>query len=191
MPAPFRSRSHSSSLLLGLAVVFALLMRFQRFRFLMHRISLSMPVVGPLLKDYHLVSMCRTLGILIKSSVLILEAATVAADTATNLVYRKELQGLHRSITKGSNIAKHFKKNPRIFPSMLAHMIEIGESTGNLSDTLLYLADMYEEDFDEQTKRLSSVIEPVMMIVMGVVVGFIAVSIITPIYEVTQHLNPR
>jgi len=177
--------------LMGLAVLFTLLMRLQRFRFAIHRINLSIPVVGSLFKDYYLVNMCRTLGILVKSSVHILEATTIAADTSTNLVYRKELQNLHRSITRGSNIAKHFQKNPRLFPNILAQMIEIGENTGNLSDTFLYLADMYEEDLDEQTKRLSSVIEPVMMIGMGLLVGFIAVSIITPIYEVTQHLNPR
>ena len=164
-----------------LAVVFAILMRFSRFRFAVHRISLVVPILGPLLKDYHLVNMCRTLGILIKSSVLILEAAIVAADTSTNLAYQKEIHGLHRSITKGSNLAKHFQKNTKLFPNILTQMIEVGESTGNLSDTFLYLADMYEEDLDEQTKRLSSVIEPVMMIGMGLLVGFIAISIITPI----------
>lgn len=173
------------------AILFTLLMRIQRFRFVVHRITLSMPIIGSLFKDYYLVNMCRTLGILIKSSVHILEATTIAADTSTNLAYRKELQELHRSINKGSNVAKHFQKNQRLFPNIMAQMIEIGENTGNLSDTFLYLADMYEEDLDEQTKRLSSVIEPVMMIGMGLLVGFIAISIITPIYEVTQHLNPR
>lgn len=181
-------------LILSLVVfagVFAFLMRLKPFRFAIHRINLSIPVVGPLFKDYYLVNICRTLGILVKSSVHILEATTIAADTSTNLVYRKELQNLHRSITRGSNLTKHFEKNPRLFPIMLSQMIDIGETTGNLSDTFLYLADMYEEDLDEQTKRLSSVIEPVMMIGMGLLVGFIAVSIITPIYEVTKHLNPR
>ena len=178
------------SLVVG-AGVFAFLMRFKPFRFAMHRITLSIPIVAPLFKDYHLVNMCRTLGLLTKSQVGVLEATTITADTSTNLVYRKELQNLHRSITRGSNIAKQFQKNPRLFPDILSQMIEIGETTGNLSDTLLYLADMYEDELDEQTRRLSSVIEPVMMIGMGLLVGFIAISIITPIYEVTQHLNPR
>ena len=72
---------------------------------------------------------------------------------------------------------------------MLSQLIAIGETTGNLSETLLYLSDFYETELDEITKNLSSVLEPILMIVMGVVVGFIAVSIITPIYEVTQYIK--
>jgi type IV pilus assembly protein PilC len=74
---------------------------------------------------------------------------------------------------------------------MLSHMVAVGETTGSLSDTLVYLGEIHESELDEQTKRLSSVIEPVMMIGVGFMVGFIAISIITPIYEVTQHLSPK
>lgn len=177
--------------LVVLAVVFAFLMRVGRFRFMMNRLALRLPIVGMLLKNYHIINICRTLGILFKSQVNILEAVTVAADTTPNLVYRRELQHLHRAVTKGGTISKHFEKHPRLFPGMLTQMISIGETTGNLSDTLIYLAEIYEQEFDEQTSRLSSIIEPAMMIMMGLLVGFIAVSIITPIYEVTQHLNPK
>lgn len=174
-----------------LTVAFTFLMRVWRFRFQMNRLVLRLPIVGMLFKSYHLINMCRTLGILFKSQVNILEAVTVASDTTPNLVYRRELQHLHRAVTKGGTISKHFEKHPQLFPGMLTQMIAIGETTGNLSDTLIYLAEIYEQEFDEQTSRLSSIIEPAMMILMGLLVGFIAVSIITPIYEVTQHLNPK
>ena len=68
-------------------------------------------------------------------------------------------------------------------------MLSIGETTGNLSETFLYLAEMYEQDVDDLTKNLSSMIEPVLMIFMGAMVGFVAISIITPIYSITQKLT--
>ena len=70
-------------------------------------------------------------------------------------------------------------------------MIAIGEKTGNLAETFVYVAEIYEQDLDEKTKRLQTVIEPLLMIFMGLIVGFVAVSIITPIYDITQHLQPK
>ena len=87
-------------------------------------------------------------------------------------------------------MSTHMEKNVRLFPPILSQMVTVGESTGNLSDTMLFLAEMYEGEVDEQTKNLSTVIEPVLMVFMGIIVGFVAISIITPIYEITQHLNP-
>jgi len=156
-----------------MVVMFAFLMRYKSFRFVIDKISLVIPIVGPLLKDYQIVNICRTMGTLFRSQVRLLEAVTITSETTTNLVYRKELEHLHRSLARGGNIATHLEKHPNLFP------------------TLLYIAQIYEEELDEQTKRLSSVIEPAMMLMIGLVVGFIAVSVITPIYEVTQHLNPK
>jgi len=174
-----------------MVVMFAFLMRYKSFRFVIDKISLVIPIVGPLLKDYQIVNICRTMGTLFRSQVRLLEVVTITSETTTNLVYRKELEHLHRSLARGGNIATHLEKHPNLFPDIATQMIAIGESTGNLSDTLLYIAQIYEEELDEQTKRLSSVIEPAMMLMIGLVVGFIAVSVITPIYEVTQHLNPK
>ena len=83
-----------------------------------------------------------------------------------------------------------FRSRRRYFPDMISHMVAVGETTGNLSDTFIYLAEMYEQDLDDLTKNLSGLLEPVLMIFMGVLVGFVAVSIITPIYSVTQKLKP-
>ena len=177
--------------LIILIIAFVFAMRIKRFRFIMHSIFLRIPVVGGLLKNYYLTNISRTLGVLFKSNVRVLEAITVTADTTANLVYERELRNLHDAIKRGGSIAKQLEDRPRLFPPMLTQMITIGERTGNLSDTLLYIGEIYEGELDEETKRLSSLIEPAMMLCMGVLVGFIAVSIITPIYEVTQHLNPK
>ncbi len=172
-------------------ILFAFGLRSKRFKFFIHRSLLRIPITGDIIQYYHLTNICRTLGLLLKGQVRVLEAVNVTAESATNLPYRKELEDLKTAVTRGSNIASHLEKNPGLFPFMLTDMIAIGEKTGNLSDTLIYLAGIYEQELNEKTKQLSSVIEPVMMLVMGLIIGFIAISIITPIYEVTQHLTPR
>ncbi len=179
-----------AGLVVGLIALFIAL-RDERVRFIFDHFLLKIPVMGDVLQHYHISNTCRTMGLLLKSNVRVLESVTVAAETSSNLPYRYALAHLKTAITKGSNIAKQLEKKPGLFPIMLTEMIAIGEKTGNLSETFLYLSGIYEQELDEKTKRLSSTIEPAMMLGMGLLVGFIAVSIITPIYEVTQHLQPR
>ncbi|MDP1689243.1 MAG: type II secretion system F family protein, partial [bacterium] len=103
--------------------------------------------------------------------------------------YRNECYIAAKGVLKGKNISKHLEKNPHIFPDIAAQMIAIGETTGNLSETLIYLSELYESEVDDLTKGLSSSIEPALMIFMGLIVGFIAISVITPIYSITQNIR--
>lgn len=181
-------------LILGLIlfiIAFIVAHKYYRFRFFVDRMILRIPFMGGVIQYYHLSNLTRTMGLLLKGQLRVIEAIEVARDTTASLPYAKELDHLKIAITKGSSIARHLEKEPKLFPSMLTEMVSVGETTGNLSETLVYLAQIYEQELAEKTKQLSSVIEPAMMIVMGVLVGFIAISIITPIYEVTQHLAPR
>lgn len=163
----------------------------KRFRSFLDSAILITPIAGDVFRHYNLSNICRTLGLLLRGQVRVIEAISVSAETSSSPLYKDELNNLKEAIKKGSSISKYLETNPRLFPSMLTEMIAIGEKTGNLSETLTYLAQIYEQELAEKTKRLSSVIEPAMMIIMGILVGFIAISIITPIYEVTQHLTPR
>ena len=86
-------------------------------------------------------------------------------------------------------ISKSLEMQTKLFPDLAAHLIAIGETTGNLPETFIYLSEMYEVEVEEMTKNLSSAIEPVLMAFMGIVVGLVAISVITPVYEVTQHLQ--
>ncbi|MEK7062810.1 MAG: type II secretion system F family protein [Patescibacteria group bacterium] len=176
---------------LAIGAFFGAMRLLKPFRYFIHAVVLRIPFMGSLLTHYYIVNICRTFGILFKSQVRIVEAVEITAATCGNLVYRRAVMGLRDFVIKGGTISKCLETNRRLFPHMLCQMIYIGETTGNLSDTLMHLGEIYEEELDEQTKRLSSVIEPFTMIIMGILVGFIAISIITPIYEVTQHLNPR
>ena len=82
-----------------------------------------------------------------------------------------------------------FLSAPLLYPEMLSHMVAIGEKSGNLSTTFIYLSEFYENEFEDLTKNLSSAIEPALMIMMGILVGFVAISVITPIYSITQSLH--
>jgi type IV pilus assembly protein PilC len=176
------------------ALVAALLFarsRFEGMRFWGDRILLNIPLAGSIAKSYNLANFTRTLGLLLKSGVHITEAMDIVASTTTNRLYRKAYGAIAKSLTKGEPMSRSLERYPKLFPDMAAHMVSVGEKTGNLSNTLIYLSELYENDVDELTKNLSSSIEPVLMIVMGLLVGLIAVSVITPIYAITQHLEPK
>lgn len=166
-----------------------ILKKSNAFHTLFDRGTLKIPVIGSMVQYYNISNLSRTLGLLLKSGIKLSEAVVVTADATTNRVYKKELHALLEVVERGDKISLHLKKRRRYFPSILCHMVAVGERSGTLSETLLYLADMYDNEVDEFTKNLSTLIEPVLMVFMGVLVGFIAVSIITPIYGITQNLQ--
>ena len=131
------------------------------------------------------------MSILLRSDVRIIEAMELVAESTRNLSYREQLLLAREEITKGQKISLQFKQSSRHFPTLMAQMLSVGESTGNLGGTFAYLSEMYEEDIAELTKNMTTLLEPVLMIIMGTVVGFIAISIITPIYSITQSLQPH
>ena len=144
-----------------------------------------------MVRHYNLTNTTRTLGLLLKSGISLHESLAITIDTTENLQYKKAFEDVSRGVMKGKTISDSICRKSIAFPDMLEHMIAIGERSGNLSTTLIYLSEYYENEFDDLTKNLSSSIEPLLMIVMGVLVGFVAISIITPIYGITQHLQPK
>src|SRR3990167_4789691 len=177
-------------ILLGVVVALTLLSRIQKVRFFLDRVVLQIPILGRLFQYYHIVNFCRTLGLLLKSDVRIMEATLITAETSTSFVYKKSLMELAETVKKGGKMSLYLESRENLYPPMVSQMITVGEVSGKLSDSLVYLADIYEEEIDELTKNLSSTIEPLLMIVMGLIVGFVAISIITPIYQLTQNLQP-
>lgn len=172
-------------------ILFLILLRVPTFRLIAHQVLLYLPLFGRISRNYNTSNFCRTLGLLLKSDVKVVEAVAITADTLGNLVFRAELKHISVQIAKGEEIAPHLEAKSHLFPPMVAQMVALGEQTGNLSETLIYLSEFYEKEVDETTKNLSTVLEPLLMVTMGAVVGFVAISIITPIYEVTQSLRPR
>lgn len=181
--------------LLGLAALFLglwfLIKKQPKVKFFSDRLILKLPFIGEMIRSYQLTSFCRTLGLLLKSGITVGDAMRIIADSTANLVYKHEYEKLAKSISKGKKIYLQLESAPKLFPEIATQMIATGEISGNLSETLIYLSQMYENEVDDLTKNLSSALEPALMIFMGVMVGFLAISIITPIYEITQHITPK
>jgi type IV pilus assembly protein PilC len=181
--------------LLGLIIlailIFLVRARFERVRVFGDHVLLSLPVVGRVARAYNLTNFCRTLGLLLRSGITLTSAIEITAETTPNRVYRAAAARVAAQVVRGEPLSKGLVEQPGLYPDIMGHMVSIGEKTGTLSPTLGYLGELYEEEVDELTKGLSNSIEPVLMIVMGLLVGIIAVSVIMPIYEITQHLSPK
>ncbi|MDP3880692.1 MAG: type II secretion system F family protein [bacterium] len=154
-----------------------------------HRTLLSLPVIGKIVIKVNSTTFTRVLGLLLKSGVQIIEAVEITASTMDNYVYRREIQKGAEELRKGDFFSKYIRTKKKFFPVTLVNMIEVGENTGNLTENLAYLAEFYEGEVDETLKNLSSIIEPILLLIMGLLVGFIALSVITPIYSISQTLT--
>lgn len=173
-----------------LTTVYLGLNRTDQFCFMRDKFMLRMPIFGRLIQYYNISNSCRTLGLLLKNEVRITEALVIVAESTSNRVYRSALNVAQNNISTGKTLSSQLQAEPQIFPSEVANLIQAGELSGNLSSTLIYLSNMYSEDIRDWTKNLTTMLEPVLMLIMGLAVGFIAISIITPIYGITQNLHP-
>jgi type IV pilus assembly protein PilC len=160
-----------------------------QLRYALDRVILALPIIGAIAKSYNCAQFCRTLKITTASGISLAESLHITADVTKNTVFKKAYIDFEHHIVRGEKISTALRGYPHIFPMMLSPMIHIGETTGALSQTLEYLSQLYDGEVDEQTKNLSNSIEPILLLTMGLLVGLIAVSIITPIYEVTKHLG--
>lgn len=172
-----------------LLVILFLLLRNKKIRFYFDHFLLYIPIFGKIFRNVSLSNLCRTLGMTLKSGVKVVEAISITAGSIPSLAYKGQLIQAAEEVKKGETLASHFMKNKHLFPPIVSQMISVGETAGNLSETLLYLSEFYESEVSEATKNLSNVLEPVLMVLMGIIVGFVAISIITPIYEVTRSVG--
>lgn len=165
------------------------LRKSERLRYGRDRLLLSLPLVGNMLRSYHVANASRTLGLLLRSGMRLSEALPVTAETAQNLVYRKHFEEFTHAVVRGERLSSAVLRSGAAFPDLFANLIAVGERTGTLSETLIHLSDLHDGEVDEFARNLSTLIEPLLMVVMGVVVGFIAIAIITPIYGITETLQ--
>lgn len=171
------------------AIAVVVYRKIEPIRRLIDHVLLRTPIIGPIIRGYNLTNICRTMSLLLKSGIPITEAISITSDTTVNRVYKSQLHQLSNHVMKGDRLVTYIERQTHVFPGIFANTVAVGERTGRLSETFMYLAEMYESDVDDVTKNLSNTIEPILMIVMGVIVGFVAVSVITPIYGITQQLQ--
>lgn len=166
----------------GLGVwLFKKWMKTPKGQYTVDEISLKLPVFGILLKKVAIAKFSRTLGTLIKSGVPILQGLETVAKTAGNKVIEKAIDASRDSIKEGGRISDPLKK-AGIFPPMVIQMISVGEETGGLDTMLNKIADFYDQEVDTAVKGLTSMIEPIIIIVLGFVVGTIVIAMFMPMF---------
>lgn len=177
--------------IVAFAAFFFIRSRVGAIRYGTDRLLLSIPIAGDIARAYNAANFCRTLGLLLNAGVHVAESLSITAEVTKNVVYKNAYRRVALEVVKGDTISKHLAKETALFPELVPHMIAIGEATGSLVETLGYLAEMFEAEVDEKTKNLSNTIEPILLVIMGLIVGLIAVSVITPIYDITKNLGNR
>lgn len=149
---------------------------------------LKLPVFGHIVSISALVESTRTLAILISSGISILEALSIVVDATDNSVYQQALLSVSHKVEKGISLGTALDQQ-KIFPPILVQMSQVGEQTGNLDDTLFRLSKYFEMESEMATKTMTTLIEPMILVVLGVGVGFLVMSVITPIYNLTNSFK--
>ena len=140
---------------------------------------MSMPIMGQIIAKTSVARFSRTLGTLLAAGVPILEALDITADTSGNAVYRQALGKVHNAIREGESFATPLRQTKVVDP-MVVNMIDVGEETGELDTMLTKIADTYDSEVETLVSSLTSLMEPVMVIVLGCIVGFIVVALFMP-----------
>lgn len=174
--------------IVGFMVLFKLFLRLPGIKYILNRFFLLVPILGTMIKNYNLANISRTLSLLLKSGINVVEAITSTSNSISNPVYKDALMDATENVREGKAMYIYLEKHGHLFSPTFIRMVQIGERTGNLTHNLGYLSDFYEEELDKTVKALPTIFEPLMLIILGLLVGFIALSIITPIYEITQQI---
>lgn len=185
---------HSGLLtLLVLAILIAALgAAYERSRALRkecERVCFSLPFIGSMLRTYHVGGSTRTLALLIEGGMPIGDALRAAAEASGSIMHAECLAELAIIAEEGAPLASYLRSRTNLFPQLVADMTAAGEASGALSGAFRSLSVYYENEFDESARRLSSLVEPLLMALMGGAVGFVAIAMISPLYEITQHLH--
>ncbi len=148
-----------------------------------HLFLLKLPKFGDLLLKREIAAFTRTLGSLLRNGVPILNALSISSEVMTIRPIRAEIEKIPESITQGSGMAPSLRSSP-LFPPIVVNMVAIGEETGQLPDILLRVADSYEVQVERAIKTVTSIIEPIIILVLGLIVGFIVIAMLLPVFSI-------
>jgi general secretion pathway protein F len=172
-------------IVVGLALLHRALMRGAEYRYRVDKLKLRMPILGDLFRKAAVSRFAVSMSTLLKSGVPVLEALTIVKDVVHNGVIARVLDTVHDRIIEGTDIATPIKKSG-VFPPVVGYMIAVGEQTGQLEELLDRIAETYDEEVAVQTQKVTSLLEPILIVFMAVVVGFIVVSVMQPILRISD-----
>jgi type IV pilus assembly protein PilC len=174
----------------GVVVVvgYNLLVRVPKGLAFVDAVKLRVPLFGDLIKKGAISRFSRTLGTLVTSGVPILQALNITRETAGNVVLAGAIQNVHDSVKEGESIVQPLEKSG-VFPPMVVSMIDVGEETGQLPEMLLKVADVYDDEVDNTVAGLTSLLEPIMIVMLAVIVGTIVIALFLPLISIIQGLQ--
>lgn len=149
---------------------------------------LHLPVIGTIVKQSNSARTARTLSSLLASGVPYLHAVNITQEVVQNSFYKNVLEDAKKNIELGKPVSEVFESNQHLYPIFVTEMTTVGEETGDLGSMFLKVAIFYEDEISEKTKNLSTIIEPILMVIIGAAVGFFAVSMISPMYSLVEEL---
>ena len=165
-----------------------LFLRTKMGRHLVDNVSVRIPVIGGMIKEFESARTTRTLSSLLSSGVEIIVALDVTIDVLQNHLYKDVLRQVRMAVEKGEPMSAVFIGHDHLYPVFVGEMVSVGEEIGKISEMLMSVANYYEEEVDQKTKDLSTIIEPVLMIIIGIGVGIFAVSMLAPTYSLVDYI---
>ncbi|MDD2658031.1 MAG: type II secretion system F family protein, partial [Candidatus Pacebacteria bacterium] len=184
--------AHASLVFSGLFACIAGIVLFVRSEFggsIVLAVALRLPVISELVRETYTARAARTLSSLLASSVPVLDALSITKEVVHSRVFADVIAEAEEHVRKGEPLSTSFGAYPKLYPIMMSDMLAVGEETGKVAEMLKQIAEFYEADVAQKTKDLSTIIEPILMIVIGTFVGIFAVSMIAPIYQLSSAIN--
>lgn len=175
-------------IIIALIITYIVLNRRKTTRYYIDAIKLKMPVIGNLLRKTAVSRFCRTLGTLLQSGVNLIDALNITAKTAGNAVLTRAIHKSMIAISEGETITAPLAET-KVFPPMVIQMIGVGEKTGNMDEMLAKISDFYDDEVDAAVATLTSMIEPVIMVVMGVVIGGMLIAMYLPMFDIIGQIK--
>ena len=155
---------------------------------IVHFVILKLPVIGTMVKETNSARTARTLSSLLTSGVDVIRALTITEEVIQNVYYKPVIREAAKKVEKGAPLSEAFIAREDLYPVFVGEMILVGEETGQISRMLVQLAEYYEQEVEQKTKDLSTIIEPILMVVIGGTVGFFALAMIAPIYSISDSI---
>lgn len=174
--------------IIAVNVIFRLLMREERYRFAWDSLKLRLPLIGDLLKKQSVSRFSITLSTLLKSGIPALQALAIVKNILDNRVLKRVVQEVHDRILEGADIATPLKKSG-IFPPVVGYMVSIGEQSGQLEEILDRISEAYDDEIELTVQKLTSLIEPILILFLAMAVGFVVIAVLLPILQIGQTVD--
>lgn len=167
----------------------SMMKKSEKFKKFFDRFILKVPWLGKQIMRFNVYRFTRMLASLIRSGIPILQALEIASKSISHIGYRRSIEEIRKEVKKGIEISSSISKYDKLYPSFVARMLKFGDKTGNIDEALNNVSEQYQQELEDTLANISTIIEPVLMVILGVGVAFIAISVLIPMYKVVSGIN--